>query len=165
MCKISAQADQSNPRFYLDDSAQISLQKDMNHKRGVIALIVAFAFIFGFGFVWHGNLMKSAYMETAALWRTESDFNSHFGILVLGHAVIAFAFTGLYVSKVGIQSAATGFGYGIVIGILCVGVELIRFAVEPLTAKILWMWISGDLLEFAIVGALVGGIYKPLADR
>src|SRR5450432_1670126 len=162
MCKISAQADQSNPRFYLDDSAQISLQKDMNHKRGVIALIVAFAFIFGFGFVWHGNLMKSAYLETATLWRTESDFNSHFWILILGHAVIAFAFTGLYVSKVGLQGAATGLGYGIVLGMLCVGVELIRFAVEPLTAKILWMWIVGDMIQFGIAGALVGAIYQPM---
>jgi hypothetical protein len=156
-------ADKGDIGFRLDDAARLSLQTGMNHKRGIIAFLVAFAFIFGFGFLWHGNLMKSAYLETAALWRTEADFNSHFGILVLGHAVIAFAFTGLYVSKVGLQSAATGFGYGIVVGILCVGVELIRFAVEPLTAKILWMWITGDLLEFALMGALVGAIYKPRA--
>jgi hypothetical protein len=149
--------------FYLDGAVQLSLQEDMNHKRGVIALIVAFAFIFCFEFVWHGILMKSAYMETPALWRAEPDFNSHFWILVLGHAVIAFAFTGLYVSKVGLQSAATGIGYGIVIGILCAGGDLIRFAVQPLTTQILWMWIAGGLIEFAIVGALVGAIYKPQA--
>lgn len=71
----------------------------MNHRRGVIALIVAFVFIFCFGFVWHGILMKSAYMETAALW--------------------------------------------------------------PLTTNILWMWIAGSLIGFAIMGALVGAIYKP----
>ena len=127
-------------------------------------MIVAFVFIFFFGYLWHGVLMKSAYMETASLWRTEPDFQSHFWILILGHAVMAFAFTGLYVSKVGVQSAATGFGYGIVIGILCVGVELIRFAVEPLTTKILWMWIAGDLIQLGTAGALVGAIYKPRAD-
>jgi len=127
-------------------------------------MIVAFVFIFFFGYLWHGVLMKSAYMETASLWRTEPDFQSHFWILILGHAVMAFAFTGLYVSKVGVQSAATGFGYGIVIGILCVGVELIRFAVEPLTTKILWMWIAGDLIQLGTAGALVGVIYKPRAD-
>jgi hypothetical protein len=145
-------------------TAPSSIEVGMNHKRGMVAFIVAFAFIFCFGFVWHGILMKSAYMETAALWRPVEDFHSHFWILVLGHAVIAFAFTGLYVSKVGRQSAATGFGYGIVIGILCVGLELIRFAVQPLTAKILSMWIPGDLLQFAIAGALVGAIYKPLSS-
>lgn len=107
--------------------------------------------------------MKSAYMETSALWREETDFHRHFGILLLGHAVIAFAFTGLYISKIGLQSAATGLGCGIVLGLLCVGVNLIRFAVEPLTTTILWMWIVGDLIDFAIMGALVGAIYKPKA--
>ena len=54
-------------------------------------------------------------------------------------------------------------GFGIVIGMLCSGVNLIRFATEPLTAKILWMWIAGDLIMFAIIGAVVGAIYKPKA--
>lgn len=128
-------------------------------------MVVAFVFVFVFGWVWHGMLMKSAYMETESLWRTEPDFASHFGILILGHFVIAFAFTGLYVSKVGLQSTATGLGYGVVIAILCTGVNLIRFAVEPLTTTILCLWIVGDLLQFAIMGALVGAIYKPLAAK
>src|SRR5262249_24087440 len=96
------------------------------------------------------------------LWRSEADFNSHFLILILGHAVVAVAFTGLYVSKVGLNSAGVGFGYGIVVGILACGVNIIRFAVEPLTTNILLMWFAGDLICFAIMGALVGAIYKPL---
>jgi hypothetical protein len=133
----------------------------MNHKRGFLAFIVAFVFIFLFGFVWHGILMKPMYMATASLWRAEADFNSHFPILILGHAVVAFAFTGLYVCKVGINSAGAGFGYGIVLGILACGINIIRFAVEPLTTNILLMWFAGDLICFAIMGALVGAIYKP----
>ena len=136
----------------------------MNHQRGSLALICAFVLVFLFGFVWHGILMKGAYAETASLWRTEGDFQNHFWILIVGHAVLAFAFTGLYVSKVGENSVATGLGYGIVFGIFCAGVELIRFAVEPITAKILLMWIVGDIIQFAIVGAVVGAIYKPLAE-
>jgi hypothetical protein len=134
----------------------------MNHKRGFLAFLVAFVFIFFFGFVWHGMLMKPMYMATASLWRAEADFNAHFPILILGHAVIAFAFTGLYVCKVGINSAATGFGYGIVLGILACGINIIRFAVEPLTTNILMMWFAADLICFAIMGVLVGAIYKPL---
>jgi hypothetical protein len=133
----------------------------MNHKRGFVAFLVAFVFMFFFGFVWHGILMKPMYMATASLWRAEADFNSHFPILILGHAVVAFAFTGLYVCKVGINSAGTGFGYGIVLGILACGINIIRFAVEPLTTNILLMWFAGDLICFAIMGALVGAIYKP----
>jgi len=134
----------------------------MNHKRGFLAFIVAFVFIFFFGFVWHGMLMKPMYLATASLWRTDADFNTHFPVLILGHAVVALAFVGLYVSKVGINSASVGFGYGIVIGILACGVNVIRFAVEPLTTDILLMWFAADLICFAIMGALVGAIYKPL---
>lgn len=130
----------------------------MNHKRGFIAFIVAFVFMFFFGFLWHGLLMKPMYNATASLWRTEPVFP----ILILGHAVVAFAFTGLYVSKVGKNCPGMGFGYGIVIGILACGVNIIRFAVEPLTANILFMWFAADLICFAIMGALVGAIYKPL---
>jgi hypothetical protein len=141
------------------------LQAEMNHKRGAIALIVAFVAIFGFEFVWHGILMKPAYTETAALWRADSDFFNHFWLLLLGHLVVAFAFTGLYISTIGVQSAAAGMGYGIVIGIFVAGGDFIRFAVQPLTTKILWMWVAGGLIKFAILGALVGAIYKPQPPR
>jgi hypothetical protein len=134
----------------------------MNHKRGFLAFLVAFVFIFMFGFLWHGHLMHGMYVQTASLWRPESDFNSHFAFLVLGHAVVASAFTGLYVSKIGINSVGVGIGYGIVLGILTSGVNIIRFAVEPLTANMLLMWFGGDLICFAIMGALVGAIYKPV---
>lgn len=129
----------------------------------MIALIVAFLFVFFFGFLWHGVLMKPAYAEMASHWRPDDDFKSHFWVLILGHLVIAFAFTGLYISKIGVNSAGTGIGYGIVVAILCIGVNLLRFATEPLTTKILWMWITGDLILFTILGALVGAIYKPRA--
>ena len=130
----------------------------MNHKRGFLAFIVAFVFMFFFGFVWHGLLMKPMYNATAALWRTEPIFP----ILILGHAIVAFAFTGLYVSKVGINSVAVGLGYGIVVGILFCGANVIRFAVEPFTTKMLFMWFGSDIICYAIMGALVGAIYKPL---
>ena len=132
----------------------------MNHKRGFPAFIAAFVFIFFFEFVWHGMLMKSLYVETASLWREEPMFPW----LILGQAVIAFAFTGFYVSKIGVNCPATGAGYGLVIGILCAGGDLIRFSVQPLTTKILWMWIAGGLIEFAVAGAIVGAIYKPLSS-
>src|ERR1700719_2236818 len=132
----------------------------MNHKRGFPAFLAAFVFMFFFEFLWHGILMKPMYLETATLWRT----GPIFPLLILGEAVIAFAFTGLYVSKIGVNCPATGAGYGVVIGILCAGGDIIRFSVQPLTTMILWMWIAGGLIEFAIAGAIVGAIYKPKAN-
>jgi len=135
----------------------------MNHKRGFVAFVAVFLFLFFFGFVWHGILMKGAYLATASHWRTDENFHAHFWVLILGQAVVAFAFTGLYVSKVGVNSAAIGFGYGLVLGILCCGVELIRYATEPLSHQVILMWFAGDLISFALMGALVGAIYKPVS--
>jgi len=128
-------------------------------------MVVAFIFIFLFGYLWHGVLMKPAYQETSALWRPDPDFQSHFAILILGHLLIAFAFTGLYISQIGDRGIGNGVGYGIVIGMLCSGANLIRFATEPITGKILGMWIAGDLIMFAIMGAIVAAIYKPLPNE
>jgi hypothetical protein len=133
----------------------------MNYKRGFVALICAFIVIFVFEFVWHGMLMKGAYMEVAGLWRSETDFQAHFWALVLGQLIIALAFTGFYVSQIGINSVSTGARYGIAIGILSAGSNFIQFAVQPLSTKILWMWIIGGVVELAIVGAIIGAIYKP----
>ena len=53
------------------------------------------------------------------------------------------------------------FGLEIMVALLFIGNNLITFAVQPLTTKILGGWIVGNLLEFAIAGAIVGAIYKP----
>lgn len=133
----------------------------MNIKRCFLAFLTAFVFIFFFEFVWHGMLMKSAYMETASLWRSGADFNAHFPLLVFGHAVIAFFFTGIYCRGFSGSGVAGGVRLGIMVALMCVGGDLIRFAVQPLTTKILGMWVVGGLIEFALVGAIVGAIYKP----
>src|SRR6266480_3200869 len=133
----------------------------MNWKKFFIAFIAAFVFIFVFGFLWYGNLMHGIHNEVPALWRTEADFGSHFPWLILGHAVMAFFLTMIYVRFVPAGGVASGVGLGIMVALLFIGSNLITFAVQPLTTKILGGWIVGNLLEFAIAGAIVGAIYKP----
>jgi hypothetical protein len=135
----------------------------MNPKRFFIAFIVAFVFIFLFGFVWYGHLMHNAHNEVPLLWRSETDFHTYFPILILGHVVMAFFLTWLYAKFVAAGGAGAGAVLGILIAGICIGENLITFAVQPLTTKILWGWIVGDLLEFGIAGALVGALYKPRA--
>jgi len=133
----------------------------MNPKRFLIAFIVAFVFIFLFGFLWYGNLMHGIHNEVPTLWRTEADFGSHFPWLISGHVVMAFFLTLIYARFVPAGGVAAGVGLGIMVAFLHIGGNLITFAVQPLTTKILGGWIVGNLLEFAIAGAIVGAIYKP----
>ena len=74
---------------------------------------------------------------------------------------MAFFFTLLCVRFVpagGLGASAT---LGILVGLVYAGADLISFAVEPLTTKILCGWIAGSAIQFAISGAIVGAIYKP----
>jgi hypothetical protein len=48
----------------------------------------------------------------------------------------------------------------ILVALIYVGVDLIWFAVQPLTTKILGGMIIGDLIQFGIAGAIIGAIYK-----
>jgi hypothetical protein len=119
----------------------------MNWKKFFFAFIAAWIFVFAFGFVWYGNLMHGIHNEVPVLWRTETDFGSHFPWLVLGHAVMAFFLTLLYASFVASGGAGAGAKLGVMIAFLYIGNNLITFAVQPLTTKILAGWIVGGLLE------------------
>ena len=56
---------------------------------------------------------------------------------------------------------AGGLRYGLLVGLLFCGADLIRYAVEPLTTTILIAWCIGVIILFAIGGLIVGTLYKP----
>jgi hypothetical protein len=154
---------QSRSRVQLGAS-KTSTERNYELEKFFFAFIAAWIFVFVFGFVWYGNLMHSIHDEVPVLWRTEADFGSHFPWLILGHAVMAFFLTLLYARFVASGGAGAGAKLGLMIAFLYIGNNLITFAVQPLTTKILAGWIVGGLLEFGIAGAIVGAIYKPASQ-
>jgi hypothetical protein len=137
----------------------------MNWKKFFFAFIAAFIFIFVFGFLWYGKFMQDIHNEVPTVWRTEAEFGSHFPWLILGHVVMAFFLTLLYARFIPADGAGAGAMLGILVALVFIGNNLITFAVQPLTTKILCGWVVGDLLEFAIAGAIIGAIYKPASAR
>jgi hypothetical protein len=134
----------------------------MNWKKFFIAFVAVWIFTFIYGFVFHGKIMHSSYVETSTLWRPDAEFKANFPLLVLGQGVIAFFFTMIFVRGFGSGGGvAGGFRYGILLGLLVCGANLIRYAVEPLTTTILFGWCIGEIVQFAIAGAIVGAVYKP----
>jgi hypothetical protein len=133
----------------------------MNSKKFFTAFIAAFIFLFVFGFLWYGTLMHGAHQEVSTLLRSKPDYPW----LILGHLVMAFFFTMLYARFVPAGGVGAGAMLGIVVALIYAGVDLITFAVQPITTKILGGWIVGDLIQFAIAGAIVGAIYKTDSTR
>ena len=126
----------------------------------MIAFVVTFVFMFGFGFVWYGNLLHGVHSEVPTLWRAEADFGNYFPWLILGHVVMAFFLTMLY-ARHGGGSVGSGTCLGFLVGLVYAGNDFITYAVQPITTKILCGWVAGSVLMFAIAGALIGAIYKP----
>ena len=132
----------------------------MNWKKFFFAFIAAFVFLFVFGFLWYANLMHSAHREVATLLRSEAELSDHFAWLIFGHVVMAFFLTLLCAKFVPAGGAGGCAKLGILVALIYTGADLITFAVQPLTTKILCGWIVGDLVQFAIAGAIIGAIYK-----
>jgi hypothetical protein len=133
----------------------------MNWKKFFIAFIAAFVFLFLFGFIWYGNLMHGIHNEVPALWRPEAEFGNYFAWLIFGHVVMAFFLTMLCARYSPVGGAGGGARLGLMTALVYVGNDFIMYAVQPLTMKILCGWIVGDLIMFAVAGAIIGGIYKP----
>jgi hypothetical protein len=132
----------------------------MNWKKFFIAFIAAFGFIFLFGFLWYGKLMHGAHQEVPILWRTEADFGNHFSSLVFGHIVMALFVTLLCARFVPAGGAGPCAMLGLLVALVYAGANMITFAVQPLTTKILCGWIVGDSIQFTIAGAIIGALYK-----
>ena len=93
----------------LGGTQQEPQQKEiMNWTKFFIAFIAAFVFLFVFGFIWYGTLMHGAHQEVPTLLRTEADFKSYFGWLILGQIVKAFFLTMLYACFVSAGGAGAG---------------------------------------------------------
>ena len=132
----------------------------MNWQKFFIAFIAAFVFIFAFGFIWYGKLLHGIHSEVPALWRPEMDAPNYMSWLILGHVVMAFFLT-MLCARYATGGAGAGARLGFMVALVYAGADFITYAVQPLTTKILCGWIVGDLLMFAIAGAIIGAIYKP----
>ncbi len=135
----------------------------MNWKKFFIAFIATFVFIFAFGFIWYGKLLHGIHSEVPALWRPEMDAPNYMSWLILGHVVMAFFLT-MLCARYATGGAGAGARLGFMVALVYAGADFITYAVQPLTTKILCGWIVGDLLMFAIAGAIIGAIYKPSAS-
>jgi len=133
----------------------------MNIKRLFGAFIAAFIFAFLFEWLLHGVILKGS--EAAlpqGLARAPAEFQSHFPWVVGGEAIMVFIFTLIYARGFAAGGVRAGVSLGVMFGIIYTGANLISYGAEPFPGDlIIWYSIAG-LIEYAVVGAIVGTIYK-----
>lgn len=137
----------------------------MNTKRLFLSFLAVFVFIFLFEWVFHGVLLKNLYVQTAILWRTESDMMLHFKWLVLGQAIVAFVLVFIFAKAFARDGVRGGIQLGIMLAVFSLGLNFIVYAVQPIPLRLIGFWSIGELIEFALAGAIAGAIYRPIESR
>src|SRR5437899_9291969 len=134
-------------------------------KRLVFAFIAAYVFLFLWGWLLNGVFLKDVYAQTPNLWRSQSEMMSLFYWIIIGQALIVFAFVLIYASGFASGGVIAGIRLGILIEIAAIGMRLGFYAVQPIPGKLILYGSIGGLVEMIIVGAIVGAIYKPVTSR
>ena len=134
-------------------------------KRFIIAFIAAYIFLFAWGWLLNGVLLKDIYAQTSNLWRTQTEMLSFFHWILIGQALIVFAFVMIYVTGFAGGGVVAGIRLGILLEIAAIGMRMAVYAVQPFPGKLLIYASIGGLIEMIITGAIVGAIYKPASAR
>src|SRR5438093_10430773 len=129
-------------------------------KRFILAFIVAYIFLFLWGWLLNGVLLKDIYAQTPNLWRTQTEMLSFFHWILIGQALIVIAFVMIYASGFACGGVIAGIRLGILLEIAAIGMRMGVYAVQPFPGKLLIYASIGGLIEMIIVGAIVGAIYK-----
>jgi hypothetical protein len=134
-------------------------------KRFILAFIAAYIFIFVWGWLLNGVLLKDVYAETPNLWRSQSEMASLFHWIIIGQALVVFSFVMIYASGFAGGGVIAGIRLGLLLEIAAIGMRLGFYAVQPIPGKLIVYGSIGGLIEMVIVGAMVGAIYKPESAR
>ena len=130
-------------------------------KRFLLAFIAAYIFIFVWGWLLNGVLLKDVYAETPNLWRSQSEMMSLFHWIILGQALVVFSFVMIYATGFAGGGVIAGIRLGLLLEIAAIGMRLGFYAVQPIPGKLIFYGSIGGIIEMVIVGAMVGAIYKP----
>jgi len=133
----------------------------MNWKRFFTAFVAAFVFIFCWGWLYNGALLRDSFAEVQSLFRPRDEVMGLFQWIVIGQAGLALSFVMIYASGFARGGIAAGVRLGIMLEILAIGYRCAIYATQPFPAKILVLISIGGFIEMMITGVIVGAIYKP----
>jgi hypothetical protein len=132
------------------------------NKKFLIAWIVLFVAWFLGSFVVHGALLRSDYMQLTNLFRTDSEQQNFFPLMLAAHVILAGAFVWIYARGVEARPwLAQGVRYGVAVALLTVvPTYLIYYAVQPMPGSVVIKQIVFDGVLTVILGTIVAWLYR-----
>ena len=129
-------------------------------KRFLLAFVAAYIFIFAWGWLLNGVVLKDVYAETPSIFRPQAEMMSLFHWILIGQAVLILAFILIYASGFAGGGVIGGICLGVLLEIAAIGSRMAIYAVQPFPGKLLVYGSLSGFVEMAVVGAIVGAIYQ-----
>ena len=134
----------------------------MTTKRLILAIVVVFIAVIATNFLIHEIWLKSTYMETASLWRTEAEMQKHLPFMLLGQFLFAATFVVIW-SK-GFPAVATLCGscsYGLTMALFSQAMTFITYVVQPMPGTLMAKWFIAGIVQGVLMGVIVFLVGKP----
>ena len=136
----------------------------MNFKRLVLAIVVAFVFVFATDFLIHAIWLRPDYQATKELWRPEAEMNARFPWMLGAQFLFALTFVLLWAAGFAARgSVGLACAFGLLTGLLVQVTTIITFVVTPLPAELALKWFLSGVAQAILLGVLTFFVYKPLA--
>lgn len=134
----------------------------MNVPRLLLAIVVAFVFIFATDFLIHAVWLKPDYEATNELWRTESEMGARFHWMLIAQLLAAITFVLIWALGFADRGTfALACVYGFLIGLAVQVATIITFVVSPFPAELALKWIGSGLIQAIALGVVTFLVYKP----
>jgi hypothetical protein len=138
---------------------------EIMNKKFIIAWIVLFVAWFLGSFVVHGVLLRADYMQLTNLFRTESDQQKYFPLMILAHVILSGAFVWIYARGAEAKPwMAQGVRFGVAVALLTVvPTYVIYFVIQPMPVDVVIRQIAFDAVLMVILGTIVAWLYRDTA--
>lgn len=132
------------------------------NKQFFIAWVVVFIAWFLGSYVVHGVLLHDDYARLQNLFRSESDAQAFFPLMILAHVLLSGAFVWIYSRGVEAKPwLAQGIRFGIAVALLTVvPTYLIYYVVQPMPAATVAKQIVFDGILLLVLGSIVAFVCR-----
>ena len=130
--------------------------------RYIVACLVVLAFFFLYDGIFHGQILRPFYEETADVWRTCPGMQARFLWMILAQGLTAFLFGLIFTKGYEHLGIAEGARYGWLIGLLFAAGYIIWYVILPVPGILVVAWSIGTLVEATLAGMILAAIYRPL---
>jgi hypothetical protein len=136
----------------------------MNFARVAAAAVVAWIVSIPVGYVANEIVLRGLFDANAAAFRPPQQLQANlpigFGMMLVGFLAFSYAYAKGYE---GTNGTMEGIRFGVLIAIMLSGFALVwSYVTTPISGTLSIAMMIDSIVEFALYGAIVGSIYKPV---